>query len=170
MRRALPVLLLVCALRPIAALADPPAVDHQPSPCTVPDKPISLRATITADEDRNVGAARVFFRPMGDKYWNAVDMTFTGISFCGTLPAPRAGKVQTVEYYVHATDDKFDTQRTSTFQLAVQSTDQCGFPPIEKDAERAAKITVHATNAKQGKKLADEFDPTSVTFVPSTAK
>jgi hypothetical protein len=167
-RRALPVLL--CALWPVAAVADPPVVDHQPSPCTVPDKPISLCATISADADRNVGAARVFFRPMGDKYWSTVDMTFTGISFCGTLPAPRAGKVQTVEYYVQATDDTFESQRTSTFQLAVQSEDQCGFPPVEKDAERAGKISVHATNAKQGKKLADQFDPTGVTFVPSAAK
>jgi len=161
---------LICALGPVLALADPPAVDHQPSPCTVPDKPISLCATITADADRNVAAARIFFRPMGDKYWNTVDMAFTGISFCGTLPAPRAGKVQTVEYYIQATDDQFEPQRTSTFQLQVQSPDQCGFPPLEKDAERAAKITVHATNSKQGKKLPDEFDPTGVTFVVSLAK
>ena len=46
----------------------------------------------------------------------------------------------------------------------------CEFPPLEKDAKRAASIRVFATNKKQGKKLPDEFLPTGVTFVPVAGK
>ena len=47
----------------------------------------------------------------------------------------------------------FESQRTSTFQLAVLPEGQCEFPPLEKNAARAQAIVVHATSAKQGKKL-----------------
>jgi hypothetical protein len=42
----------------------------------------------------------------------------------------------------------------------------CEFPPLEKDAAKAAAVRVIATNRKQGKKLDDGFNPTGVTFVP----
>ncbi len=164
MKRALPGLFLLLLMSGGAAAA-PPNVDHQPSPCTVPAQPISLCATVTSDSAQ-VAKVRLYFRPEGAKYWDVAEMSFTGINFCGTLPAPREGKVRAVEYYVQAVDDQYETQRTSTFQLAVQTADQCGFPPVEKDPEKAAKIVVYATNAKQGRKLDDEFDPTGVTFVP----
>ena len=143
--------------------AEPPVLDHQPSPCTVPEKPVSLCATIT--DDTQVAKARIYFRPTGEKYWNVVDMAFGGISFCGTLPAPTT-KAQAIEYYVQAIDDEFETQRTSTYQLRVQGDGQCGFPPLETDAARAAAITVFATHKKQGKKIDDHFRPVGVTFVP----
>lgn len=165
MRRALAVSFLLAAL---PAWAEPPNVDHQPSACTVPDKPISLCASIT--DDGQVQKARLYFRSQGEKYWNVVDMTFGGINFCGTLPAPRAGKVKTLEYYIQATDDTYDSNRTSTFQVNVTGEDQCAFPPVEKDAAKAAAIVVYATNSKQGKKLDDEFVQTGVSFVPSTAR
>jgi hypothetical protein len=162
MRRPLTALL---ALLPAALLAEPPVVEHQPSPCTVAEKPISLCATIT--DDSQVAKARLYFRVANDKYWNVVDMAFGGISFCGTLPAPRA-KVQALEYYIQGIDDTYEPQRTSTYQLRVQTEDQCGFPPIETDAQKASAITVHATHKKQGKKLDDDaFNPAGVTFVPA---
>ena len=70
-----------------AAAAEEPDVAHQPSPCTVPGKPISLCATVT--DDGQVAKVRIYFRPAGEKFYSFVDMTFTGINFCGTLPAPR---------------------------------------------------------------------------------
>jgi hypothetical protein len=146
---------------PVAA--EPPSVEHQPSPCTVPEKPAHLCATIT--DDGQVAAARIYFRPAGEKFYSFVDMVFGGLSFCGNLPAPREGKVQTIEYYVQAVDDQFESQRTSTFNMNVGA--ECEFPPIEKDPGKAAPaIVVHATNQKQGKKLPDEFVPTGVSFVP----
>ena len=154
------VLSLVMAGR---AAAEPPSVEHQPSPCTVPEKPPHLCATIT--DDGQVAAARIYFRPAGEKYYSFVDMAFGGLNFCGTLPAPRSGKVQAVEYYVQAVDDQYESQRTSTFNMAVGA--DCEFPPIEKDPARAAtSIVVHATNQKQGKKLPDEFVQAGVSFVP----
>jgi hypothetical protein len=155
---------VIALVTPLAASAEEPDVAHQPSPCTIPDKPVSLCANVT--DDGQVAKVRIYFRPAGDKYYSFVDMAFTGINFCGTLPAPRAKKVQAVDYYVQGVDDQYETRRTSTYQLNVQPDGVCEFPPIEKDAARAAAITVYATSPKQGKKLPDEFLSTGVTFVP----
>jgi len=151
------------------ALADdPPAIDHQPWACTVAGKAISLCAGIS--DDQNVSAARLYFRKAGKDYYSFADMTFGGINYCGTLPAPREGKLKVIEYYVQAVDDQFQAQRTSTFQLKVVSEGQCEFPPEEKDPKRLAAIKVFATSKKQGSKLDDAFDRTGVTYVPLGAK
>jgi hypothetical protein len=156
------------ALAPAAARSEEPDVQHQPSPCTGPDKPISLCATVT--DDGQVAKVRIYFRAAGDKYYSFVEMAFTGINFCGTLPAPRSGKTQAVDYYVQGVDDQYETKRTSTYQLTVQPEGVCEFPPVEKDAARAAAITVYATSPKQGKKLDDAFAAKGVTFVPVKSK
>jgi hypothetical protein len=141
---------------------DPPVVEHQPAVCTVPDKPISLCAAIS--DDGTVATARIYFRRAGEDYYAFVNMSFTGVSYCGTLPGPRE-KTKAIEYYVQAVDDAYQPQRTSTFRLAVQPEGVCEFPPLEKDPARAASIRVVATNRKQGKKLDDGFNPAGVTFV-----
>jgi hypothetical protein len=146
------------------AAAESPTVEHQPVPCTIPGKPVSLCASIT--DDKEVAKARVYFRPAGEKFYSFVEMAFGGINFCGTLPAPRERKVEAIEYYVQGVDDEYDAQRTSTFQMNVLPEGVCEFPPVEKDAARAAAIVVHATNARQGKKLDDAFVAAGVSFVP----
>ena len=166
MSRRLPLLVPSLLVLPALAGAEPPILEHQPSACTVPEKAISLCATIT--DDSQVAKARLYFRASGEKYWNVLDMTFGGISFCGTVPAPRAGKVQTVEYYIQAIDDSYEAQRTSTYELRVQGEDACGFPPLETDAQRAAAMTIYGTHKKQGKKLDDKFSSVGVTFVAVT--
>ena len=161
MRTLLPALCL--SLMPLAALADdPPEVDFQPPPCTVRDKPISVCAFIS--DDAEIGIARVYFRPAGDKYFSYAEMTFGGINYCATLPAPR-DKMKVLEYYVQAVDKAYQAKRTSTYQLNVQAEGVCGFPPLERDPEKAAAITVYAMDRKQGKKLPDEFVREGVTFV-----
>jgi hypothetical protein len=142
--------------------AEPPALDHQPSACTIPDKPVTLCASIT--DDGQVAKSRIYFKPAGDKYYNFVDMAFGGLSFCGTLPAPRGGKLQAIDYYVQAVDDAFDSNRTPTYQITIQPEGVCEFPPVEKDSAKA--ITVYATHQKQGKKLPQGFQGAGVTFVP----
>jgi hypothetical protein len=142
---------------------DPPVVEHQPAICTVPDKPLSLCAAIS--DDGTVATARIYFRHAGEDYYSFVDMSFTGVSYCGTIPGPK-GKTKAIEYYVQAVDDAYQPQRTSTFRLPVQPEGVCEFPPLEKDPARAANIRVVATSRKQGKKLDDGFNPTGVTFVP----
>jgi hypothetical protein len=160
MKRTAGALAIVMGLVPLAA-AEAPSVDHQPVPCTVPEKPSSLCATIT--DDGQVAAARIYFRPAGDKFYSFVDMAFGGLRFCGTLPGARVAKVAALEYYVQATDDQYESQRTSTYNMNV--TAECEFPPVAKDAS-AGPIVVHATSQKQGKKLPDEFVAAGVSFVP----
>ena len=160
MRKLLaPALVLTAAL---AAANDPPAIDHVPALCTVADKPIALCAAIS--DDGNVAVARVYFRREGEDYYSFVPMTFTGVSYCGTLPAPRE-KAKTIEYYVNAVDDSYQPQRTSTFRLPVKPEGVCEFPPTVEPA-KAGAIKVFATNRKQGKKLDDAFALAGVTFVP----
>jgi hypothetical protein len=147
---------------------DPPVVEHQPTPCTIPEKPISLCATVT--DDAQVARSRLYFRAAGEDFYSFVDMVFSGINYCGTLPAPREGKVKAIEYYVQAVDDQYQSRRTSTYQMIVQPEGVCEFPPLEKEEAKAASIVVHATNKKQGKKLPDGFAAEGVSFVPIAAK
>jgi hypothetical protein len=156
---------LVLLLSPAAPVRadDPPAVEHQPALCTVPEKPLALCAAIS--DDGNVATARVYFRRAGEDYYGFVNMVFTGVSYCGTLPGPRE-KTKAIEYYVQAVDDAYQPNRTSTFRLPVQPEGVCEFPPLEKDPAKGAAIKVVGTNRKQGKRLDDGFNPTGVTFVP----
>jgi hypothetical protein len=143
---------------------DPPDIEHQPLPCTLFNRPISLCATVT--DDANVAKSRIYFRPAGEEFYSFVDMVFGGINYCGTLPAPREGALKVIEYYIQAVDDQYQAKRTSTFQMNVQAEGVCEFPPLERDASKAASITVHATNKKQGKKVHDAFANPGVNFVP----
>lgn len=154
---------------PLAVAADdPPVVDHQPVPCTIPGKAIGLCASVS--DDSQVAKVRIYFRRAGEDFYSYVEMTFTGLSYCGTLPAPLEGKLATVEYYVQGVDDQYQPTRTSTYQINVQPEGVCEFPPLEKDAARAAAIKVFATNKKQGKKLDDAFSSVGVSFVPVATK
>ena len=150
----------------VAAADDPPVVDHQPVPCTFAGKAISLCASVS--DDNEVAKARIYFRRSGEDYYNFVDMQFSGTNYCGTLPAPLEGKVTAIEYYIQAVDNAYQPTRTSTFQMNVQAEGVCEFPPIEKDAAKAASIRVFATHKKQGKKLDEAFSSAGVTFVPIT--
>ena len=154
---------LVLALLPAFGAADePPTVNHQPVLCTLPEQPISLCAEIS--DDGAVARARLYFRKAGEDYYAFVDMAFTGVAYCATVPGPRA-KTKAVEYYVQAVDEAYQPTRSSTFQIQVQAS--CEFPPLEQDPAKAAAIKVFATHQKQGKKLDGAFVPAGVTFVPA---
>jgi hypothetical protein len=158
-------LLAVALLVPVAARSqEAPAVEHQPAICTVPEKPLSLCASIS--DDGNVAVSRIYFRSAGQDFFAFVDMSFTGVGYCGTLPGPRP-KTRAIEYYVQAVDDSYQPTRTSTYRIPVQPEGVCEFPPLEKDTSRAAAIRVFATNRKQGRKLDDGFVATGVAFVPA---
>ena len=150
----------------LASADDAPEVDHQPVPCSIPGKALSLCASVSSQTD--VAKARIYFRRSGEEFYNMVEMAFDGIKYCGTLPAPLEGKVQSLEYYIQAIDTGYNVKRTSTFQLAIQPENLCEFPPVEKDPTRVSSIKVFATNKKQGRKLDDAFSGIGVTFVPST--
>ena len=168
MSRPLAALVLVLAAATPAPAGEPPLVEHQPVPCTIPGRPVSLCATVT--DDGQVAKARVYFRPGGEKLYCFVDLVFGGIRFCGTLPAPREGKLKSIEYYVQGIDDEYDSRRTSTYQMNVVPDGVCEFPPIERDASRAAAIVVYATSPKQGKKLPDAFATAGVSFVAAKSR
>jgi hypothetical protein len=154
---------------PLALLADDaPVVEHQPVPCTIPGKPIALCATVS--DDNQVAKVRIYFRRAGEDFYSYVEMAFTGLNYCGTLPAPLEGKIESIEYYVQAVDDQYQPTRTSTYQMNVQPEGVCEFPPVDKDPAHAASIKVFATNKKQGKKLDDAFTSVGVSFVPVATK
>jgi hypothetical protein len=50
--------------------------------------------------------------------------------------------------------------------MIVEPEGVCGFPPLEKDPEKAGSIRVFATHPKQGRRLFGEFDSRGVSFVP----
>ena len=130
MRNALaPALVLLLLPAALARGDDPPAVEHQPAPCTVPEKPLSLCAAIS--DDGNVATARLYFRREGEDYYAFVNMAFTGVSYCGTVPGPRE-KAKGIEYYVQAVDDNYQPTRTSTYRIAVQPEGVCEFPPARE--------------------------------------
>ncbi|HVO11938.1 MAG TPA: hypothetical protein VMX54_14460 [Vicinamibacteria bacterium] len=157
--------LLALAMRPAAAQADePPAIEHQPPLCTVAGQALQLCAGIS--DDGAVASARVYFRRAGEAYYAFVNMTFTGVGYCGTLPAPLP-RTKAIEYYVQAVDNAYQPTRTSTFRLPVLAEGACEFPPLERDPARAAAIKVFATNQRQGRHLDDGFAPSGVTFVPA---
>lgn len=141
---------------------DPPVIDYQPVPCAVPEKAITLCAAIS--DDNQVATARVYFRRAGADFYQFVDMAFTGVSYCGTIPGPREGKIRAIEYYLQAVDDQFQPTRTSTFNMIVQPEGVCEFPPTA-DPKKASAIKAFATNRKQGNKLDSAFVQTGVTFV-----
>jgi hypothetical protein len=159
------VLLSLAAGLPAAWADDPPVVEHQPLPCAVSGRALSVCATVS--DDVQVARARVFFRPTEEKYYSVVDMVFGGIQYCATLPAVRRGRTAALEYYVQALDDQYQAQRTNTYRMAVDPR-VCDSPPIEQDPKRAQAIRVYATHKKQGGKLSGVFESKGVTFVPVT--
>lgn len=166
MRMLFPVPALVLVLQASSALANtPPTVEHQPAGCTVPGKALSLCAAVS--DDGTVAVTRLYFRKAGERYYSFVDMAFTGIDYCGTVPAPKEGKTKAIEYYIQAIDDGYEPTRTSTFLLQVEPEEICEFAPVEQDETRASSIRVFATSRKQGKKLDGGFLRTGVTFVPA---
>jgi len=140
-----------------------PEIAHQPAHCTIPGSPISVCAAVS--DDGQVVKVRAFFRPEGERYFSFVEMAPRDERYCGTLPAPREGRMKQLEYYVWAVDDEYLPQRTTPFLLELSEEGACSFPPLERDPKRAASITVHATHSGQGDELDADFERAGVTFV-----
>jgi len=147
---------------------DPPLVEHQPAQCSLIAKPIELCASVLDDGD--IAKVRTYFRRPAEKEYLISEMTFEGARFCTTLPGVKAGKLRSLEYYIQAIDTEYESKRTSTYQLLIQSEEDCAFPATQKDPKKASAITVHATSGKQGSKLPDYLEPAGVTFVPIAKK
>ena len=148
-----------------ASVNDPPVVEHQPAQCSLIGKPIELCASVLDDGD--IAKVRTYFRRPGDREYLVSEMTFEGARFCTTLPGVRAGKLKTLEYYIQAVDTEYESKRTSTYQLQIQTEEDCAFPAVQKDAKKASSIVVQGTSAKQGTKIPDFLEPAGVTFVPA---
>lgn len=166
MRSLLAVAVALVLLPSLARADDPPQVRNQAIPCTTPGQPFTLCAEVS--DDGAVKVARVYFKATRADFYYYVDMTFGGLEYCATLPAPRDGKVKEIDYYVQAVDDQFQVTRGSGYVIAVQPEGVCSFPPVERDKSKTIRVV--AMNRKQGDKLADEFDSTRVTFVPVAKK
>lgn len=158
---------LVTALAATPVIAnDPPEVEHQPPQCSLMEKPIELCASVLDDGD--IAKVRTYFRRPGEKEYLVSEMAFEGARFCTTLPGVKAGKLRSLEYYIQAIDTEYESKRTSTYQIQIQTDADCPFPAVQKDAKKATAIRVQATSAKTVK-LPDYLDPTGVTFLSVAA-
>lgn len=147
---------------------DPPSIEHQPAGCTIASKPSEICALVTDDGD--IAKVRLYFRKPGEKDYFLVEMAFSGAQFCATLPGIRASKTKSIEYYISAMDTEHESRRTSTYQLLAQTETECEFPALQKDAAKAAAITMNATSVRQPQKLPDYFEAAGVTYVPMARK
>ena len=141
-------------------MAEPPFIDHQEIPCSLPEAHSRVCATIA--DDGTVRRAKLFFRAAGQTAWYWTEMAFDLSQFCATLPKPD-DDVEAIEYYLWAMDDEFETERTRDQQVDLDR--GCPHPVIDDDAERTANLEVHATIKKQRKKLRG-FALDGVTFHP----
>ena len=155
-------LVTLSALRAIAH-AEEPGIDHQPVECSSPDKNTRVCAYVL--DDGEVKRVRAYFRAEKQEafYWS--DMAFDGIQFCATLPVAKSNVV-TLEYYVWAVDDEFQSVRTRSNPVSLSPTAPCAFPVIDEEPERIGKLVVNATSEKQGAAI-EEFEARGIIkFVP----
>ena len=147
--------------------AEEPTIDHQPVDCSTPEKNTRICAYVL--DDGEVKRVRVYFRAEKQEafYWS--DMTFDGIQFCATLPVAKKG-VATLEYYVWAVDNDFQSTRTRSNLVSLSPAAPCAFPVIDEEPERIANLVVNATSEKQGTAI-QEFEERGITqFVPLRKK
>jgi hypothetical protein len=146
------------------AFTDEPLIDHQPVICSLPEKNPRI-CTYVAD-DGEVKRTRVYFRAEEQEafYWS--EMTFDGIQYCVTLPVPN-GKVRSMDYYIWAIDDNFESQRTRTFTVSVAPNSPCEYPVFDEDPERISQLVVYATSPKQGDSIKGFEKEGIVRFVPA---
>jgi hypothetical protein len=96
-------------------------------------------------------------------------MAFDGIQFCATLPVAKK-HVATLEYYIWAVDDEFQSTRTRSYLVSLSPTAPCAFPVIDEEPERIGKLVVNATSEKQGTAI-EEFEERGIlSFVPLRKK
>jgi hypothetical protein len=127
-----------------------PTIDHQPVECSVPGKNTRICAYVL--DDGEVKRVRAYFRAEKQEafYWS--DMAFDGIQFCATLPVAKKD-VLTIEYYIWAVDDEFQSIRTRSYIVSLDPKSPCAYPVVDEDAERISKLVVHATSEKQGQAI-----------------
>ncbi len=140
--------------------AAPPLIDHQEVSCSLPGKNPRICATVA--DDGVVKRAKIYFRAAGQStfYWSEMDLDFR--KFCATLPVPDP-EVKEVQYYLWAIDDDLEIERTKDLTMTVDGDRTCNHPVIDEDPDRTARLVVHATSRKQGKKMSG-FLPDGVDY------
>jgi hypothetical protein len=149
-----------------AANAEEPAIDHQPVECSTPERNTRICAYVL--DDGEVKRVRVYFRAEKQEafYWS--DMAFDGIQFCATLPVAKK-HVVTLEYYIWAVDDAFQSTRTRSYPVSLSPNAPCAFPVIDEEPERIGKLVVNATSEKQGTAI-EEFEERGIIRFVSIGK
>jgi hypothetical protein len=155
----------VSALAP-EARAEEPTVDHQPVECSTPEKNTRLCAYVL--DDGEVKRVRAYFRAEKQEAFYYSEMVFDGIQFCATLPVAKK-EVASLEYYVWAVDDQFQSTRTRSYPVSLSPTAPCAFPVIDEEPARINNIVVYATSEKQGIKI-EGFEERGITQFVSLRK
>jgi hypothetical protein len=139
--------LLAAAALASKASAEEPAIDHQPVECSTPDKNTRLCAYVL--DDGEVKRVRAYFRGEKQQAFYYIEMAFDGIQFCATLPVAKKN-VASLEYYLWAVDDEFQSSRTRSYLVSLSPDAPCAFPVIDEEPERISNIKIYATSEKQG--------------------
>jgi hypothetical protein len=135
------------AALPPNASSEEPAIDHQPVECSTPEKNTRLCAYVL--DDGEVKRVRAYFRGEEQQAFYYIEMAFDGIQFCATLPVAKKG-VDSLEYYLWAVDDEFQSSRTRSYLVSLAPDAPCAFPVIDEEPERISNLKVYATSEKQG--------------------
>jgi hypothetical protein len=160
-------LLVKLSALPSLARAEEPVIDHQPVECSTPE--MNTRVCAYVLDDGEVKRVRAYFRAEKQEafYWS--DMAFDGIQFCATLPVAKKN-VSTLEYYVWAVDEEFQSTRTRSYPVSLSPTAPCAFPVVDEDPERIGKLVVNATSEKQGTRIEEFEERGIIEFVPLRKK
>lgn len=105
----------VLLLSSAPALAQSPAIDHQPVACATAEKFPRLEARFSPAE--TVAAARVVFQGQTAD-WYSVAMKPEGAAFAGVLPKPKKN-LKAFRYYIEVTDKALGTNRTTEYTTTV---------------------------------------------------
>lgn len=150
----------------VPAAGDEPVIDHQPIECGAPEKNVRVCAYVL--DDGEVKRVRTYFRAEKQEafYWS--DMAFDGIQFCATLPVAKKN-VPSIDYYIWAVDDEFQSVRTRSYTISLVPTSPCAYPVIDEDPGRISSLVVYATSPKQGTKI-EGFEEQGIVEFHSTKK
>lgn len=101
----------------------PPAIEKDTPACVRPGARPKVCAYVL--DDKAIARVSAVFRAGGTRPYYWTPMKFDGARYCGWLPRPQA-TTTSIEYYVEAFDDEFETSRSRGETVAVAA--ECAAP------------------------------------------
>jgi hypothetical protein len=139
-------------------------IEHQPVGCVVAGQCPVFTARLQPTE--RVARSRVYFRAHNTPHWYFVEMKVDAGAYTGTLPAPKKD-IESVDYYIEATDEAFVSARTADFApRVVESAGACK-DLLLAAANPSAKVMVGSEPGAPA--MPPGFSPAGVNSLGATA-